>query len=274
MAEPRPLAGVESAARYRLRVARQRFFGQVGGARGRTAGGSFDFLDSRDYVAGDDVRHVDWRGFARTGQLRVRQFEADVAPHVDVVVDTSPSMASTRAKATALRALVAAFAVWAGQDGASWRCHRLGGDRLSAPEAPDFPIGDGPTAPALPVQPLRRGGVRVLLTDGLWPDSPRALLHTMLAGAAHGVCVQLLDPWELAPTVGEALTLVDCETGERLERRLDAALCAGYRERLQRLCDELRTVVVGGGGLHAVVAAAPLATMCEELVAAGVLEPA
>lgn len=266
------------AARYRLRLHGQRFRGALGAQRARHAGGALEFLDFRDYVPGDDVRHVDWHGYARSEQLRVRQFEAEVSPRVDVVVDTSPSMGVTAEKLEATQALARAFVAWARHDGAPGRLVALGGDAIDDGElavalSPAAVAVPGAAAPAPPRVTLRSGGVRVLVTDALWPESPRALLQRLAAGASHFVCVQLLDPWELLPRADEALTLVDCETGQRLERRLDAAALAGYRERLQRLHDELRAIVLGAGGVFAQLAAAPLATMCErDLLAAGVLE--
>ena len=50
---------------------------------------------------------------------------------------------------------------------------------------------------------------------------------------------------------------------------------AAYRGPLQRLLDELRLLVIGHGGDHAVVRADILASMCaRDLLPAGVLEPA
>ncbi len=259
------------ASRYRLHLDRRRFRGHLGGQRGRGAGASQEFLDFRDYTPGDDVRHIDWQGFARSEQLRVRLFEAEVAPHVDLVVDTSPSMVVTPRKAAAAHSLWLALRQWAHSDGARLRTLTLGGEQ--ADEEPAW--GSGPVAPAVPMAPLRRDGLRVLLTDGLWRESPTALLHTLAAGAAHFVCVQLLDPWELAPTIGDVVTLFDCETGERHERRLDRRTVAAYQERLQRLCDEVRTTVLATGGIYVRTVADSLATMCErDLVPASVLEPA
>lgn len=42
----------------------------------------------RDYVPGDDRRHVHWRTTARTGKLMVRQFEETRRSHVVVALDT------------------------------------------------------------------------------------------------------------------------------------------------------------------------------------------
>ena len=40
-------------------------------------GASIDFAEHRGYVAGDDIRRVDWRLFARTDRFYVKQYEAD-----------------------------------------------------------------------------------------------------------------------------------------------------------------------------------------------------
>lgn len=41
----------------------------------------------REYVRGDDLRHVHWRSSARTGQLHVRQYHDTRRSHVVVIVD-------------------------------------------------------------------------------------------------------------------------------------------------------------------------------------------
>jgi uncharacterized protein (DUF58 family) len=49
------------------------------------------FHTLRDYVAGDDRRHVHWKTTARTGQLMVRQFVDTRRSHLSVVLSGSPS---------------------------------------------------------------------------------------------------------------------------------------------------------------------------------------
>lgn len=55
-------------------------------------GASVDFAEHRGYVAGDDIRRVDWRVFARTDKYYIKEFEADSNANFTVLLDTSKSM--------------------------------------------------------------------------------------------------------------------------------------------------------------------------------------
>ncbi|MEL0097408.1 MAG: DUF58 domain-containing protein [Planctomycetaceae bacterium] len=55
-------------------------------------GQSVEFLQHREYVAGDDLRHVDWKVWARQDRLYVKQFEEDTNLRCTMVVDVSKSM--------------------------------------------------------------------------------------------------------------------------------------------------------------------------------------
>ena len=56
-------------------------------------GASIDFAEHRGYVAGDDIRRVDWRLYARTDKYYVKQYEADTNTNVSILLDVSKSMA-------------------------------------------------------------------------------------------------------------------------------------------------------------------------------------
>jgi uncharacterized protein (DUF58 family) len=59
----------------------------------RRAGAGLQHLDHRDYVPGDEVRHIDWRQTARRRRPIVRQFEAETTGDWFVLLDASSSMA-------------------------------------------------------------------------------------------------------------------------------------------------------------------------------------
>jgi uncharacterized protein (DUF58 family) len=55
-------------------------------------GASIDFAEHRGYVAGDDIRRVDWKLYARTDRYYVKQYEADTNTNFAVLLDVSKSM--------------------------------------------------------------------------------------------------------------------------------------------------------------------------------------
>lgn len=76
-----PLLAGTAAMHYGARAARER------------AGAGLEFLDNRPYVAGDDVRRIDWRQSARSRELVLRRYRDENASDWMLCVDRSASMA-------------------------------------------------------------------------------------------------------------------------------------------------------------------------------------
>lgn len=55
-------------------------------------GQSIEFLQHRQYVPGDDLRHVDWKVWARQDRLYVKQYVEDTNLRCTLIVDVSASM--------------------------------------------------------------------------------------------------------------------------------------------------------------------------------------
>jgi uncharacterized protein (DUF58 family) len=53
---------------------------------------SVEFAQHRQYVAGDDIRHVDWKVFAKTDKIYLKQYQEETNLHLICVVDASESM--------------------------------------------------------------------------------------------------------------------------------------------------------------------------------------
>ena len=73
-----------------------------------------DFLDYQSYAAGEDVRHVDWAVYARTGELFVRRYEDERSGRLVVLVDASGSMAVPHGQKWSKAFDVARALCWAG----------------------------------------------------------------------------------------------------------------------------------------------------------------
>ncbi|MFA6930329.1 MAG: DUF58 domain-containing protein [Lentisphaeria bacterium] len=65
----------------------------AGAHRSPLKGFSVEFADHRQYVAGDDLRTLDWRVFGRNERLYIRQYEEETSLRVHLLVDASRSMA-------------------------------------------------------------------------------------------------------------------------------------------------------------------------------------
>jgi len=87
------------AEKYDLRLPERQQTMLMGELSGKRTGSSIEYQDRKDYVPGDDVRHIDWRAYARNDKLTIKLYREEICPTVDIIVDTSLSMAVTDAKA-------------------------------------------------------------------------------------------------------------------------------------------------------------------------------
>lgn len=87
--------------RYRLHS----YTTRLGNHRSKLRGRGMDFTEARNYQAGDEVRHMEWRVTARTGRPHVKVYQEEKERPVVILTDFSPSMYfGTR---TAFKSLVA-----------------------------------------------------------------------------------------------------------------------------------------------------------------------
>src|SRR5438132_9759941 len=74
-------------------VSRKIFTGAIKGERrSKRKGQSVEFADYRNYVKGDDLRHLDWNLYARLDRLFIRLFQEEEDLHFYVLIDNSLSM--------------------------------------------------------------------------------------------------------------------------------------------------------------------------------------
>jgi len=66
-------------------------------------GFSTDFAEHRQYMPGDDVRHLDWKLLARTDRLYIKKYQGDTNARIHVLVDSSASMGYGSGEVTKLQ---------------------------------------------------------------------------------------------------------------------------------------------------------------------------
>src|ERR1043165_3351511 len=88
--EPRTLARISSLdLRARLIVEGL----MTGMHRSPYQGISVEFAQHRPYVPGDDIRHVDWKVYAKSDKVYLKQYLEETNLHLICIVDASESMA-------------------------------------------------------------------------------------------------------------------------------------------------------------------------------------
>ncbi|HZX06353.1 DUF58 domain-containing protein, partial [Kribbella sp.] len=78
--------------------------------------GSIDLRRLREYVPGDEVRHVHWKASARAGRLMVREYVDPDQPRLQVLLDTRTSVLTADQFDTAV-SVAASILVVAAQSG-------------------------------------------------------------------------------------------------------------------------------------------------------------
>jgi len=56
-------------------------------------GQSVEFLQHRQYTSGDEIRHIDWKVYARQDRLHIKQYEEETNLRLHLLLDRSGSMA-------------------------------------------------------------------------------------------------------------------------------------------------------------------------------------
>ncbi len=259
-----------AASALRLSLPRGPHRGKVGEVRAASAGASMEIHDFRQYAPGDDLRQLDWNAVARTGEwvLRVRQEE--VSPRVEVVLDASRSMAVTARKAARARELALLCMRVAARQGLEPVLVIAGarGERVThegagpSLRACGFDGQDALAESLRRAPPLRRCGLRLVVSDGLF-EADLGRLCERLAREASGLqFLQLLDPEDLAPLGGHGARLVDAESGQALERILSNDVLRAYGRRLDAHQALLRAAVARvHGALHTASAALEVADL-------------
>lgn len=75
-------------------IARQLVEGvMMGRHRSPFKGASVEFVEHRDYYPGDDIRHINWRAYGKTGRYYVKEFEDETNLRAYLLIDASGSMA-------------------------------------------------------------------------------------------------------------------------------------------------------------------------------------
>ncbi len=241
-----------------------------GERRSRARGQSVEFADYRNYVAGDDLRYLDWNLYGRLDRLFLKLYEEERELPVRIFLDASESMTFgepvkfdfARQVAAAVgyvalcgfdRVSVVPFPHRAGEALARGALRTVRG-RKSALTFFQHLQQLTASGPASLNEALRRGaiearqaGLALVLSDFLDPAGYEAGLTALVARGFQVDAVHVLAPEELSPTTFGDLRLVDAETGGQQEVTFGRYRLAAYRQTVSNYCQRLREFCAARG---------------------------
>lgn len=232
-------------------VTRKIFRGRLKGERrSRRKGQSVEFADFRNYVAGDDVRFIDWNLYARLDRLFLKLFLEEEDLHFSVLIDASASMDfGSPTKLAFARQLAAALGFVGLCRGDRVKVEVLGESRRrSAPVLRGrrdlwrlleylgnvAPGQNTPLADAVRDFCLRNKGqgILLLISDLLEKSGYESGLRLLAAQPLDVYVMHVLSREELAPDLHGDLKLVDCEDADEAEISVSRPLLDRYQQTL------------------------------------------
>jgi uncharacterized protein (DUF58 family) len=232
-------------------VSRKIFLGRLKGERrSKRKGQSVEFADYRNYVIGDDLRHLDWNLFGRLDKLFIRLFMEEEDLHFYLLVDNSLSMGfGTPTKLHYARQVAAALGfiglvnldrvvVEAFNDRLTQSMPATRG-RRSLWRVLDFlqkiePAGPSDLCRALRTFSLKCSGkgVVVVLSDFMDKGGYEDALRYLVARQLDIYAIQILAQEEIEPELVGDLKLVDAEDDDVAEVTVSAPLLKRYKQNL------------------------------------------
>lgn len=255
------MKAVAAIARLPLQAGRWR--GAAGSVLGSGTGSSLDFQDHRQYLPGDDPRHINWQAYGRTGHYTMKLYREEVTPRIDLVFDVSGSMFLHERKERRVWELFYFCLESALRIGGHVRVVLLGRTSTEVPTelpvqqvvADAWPVTVGqarediqpsrahtqPTAvePALLAEqldrvPFRAGSLRVLVSDLLDPSPPERAVATLVTGGSRGLVLAVFSSEESDPDWSGNIDFEDAERHTHQRQRIEADLLSRYRQAYQR----------------------------------------
>ena len=227
-----------------------------------------EFADHRNYVPGDDFRALDWRLYARTEKLLVRLFEEKEDLAIYFLVDCSGSMHfNNDAKLNYAKRMAAAlgFVGLCNQDRVSFLSFNSNvTDRLPlmSGRGQIYKIfqflekieSGGNTSLEDAFKSFsgqnKRRGVAVVLSDFYNPEGYEKALNFLHYQQFETYVVHIMDETEFDPGVHGDVSLVDSETGERLDLTMTPRLLSKYKAAFDALCLKMESYCVSRNMLY------------------------
>ncbi len=240
-------------------VSRKIFRGRMKGERrSKRKGQSVEFADFRNYVAGDDLRFIDWNLFARMDRLYLKLFLEEEDLHFYAIIDDSLSMDFGDPTKFFVAKQIAASLAYIGL----CRGDRVSVSSLSTSSYPLVIRGkssshrlighlegmNASSTAATMEESIKKfcikntgKGIVVVISDLMSKTGYETAMRMLVAREMDIFVIHVLSPEELSPTLQGDLKLIDCEDNDRREVSVSASLLARYQQTLSAFIEQARS---------------------------------
>lgn len=236
--------------RFTFQVKKRMSNAYAGNRRSIKSGKGLDTVGYREYHRGDELRSVDWKVYARTEKLYVRQFEEEKSLTTHILLDASKSMdygSANISKFEYATMLAAGFAYLVTRDNDRFAISTFSqevditkprrGKRhlLQTIERLEQVQLEGKTAidhiTAQYAKAISSRSLIIIISDLL--DDPTSIESAIYRFADHElVLIQVLDPTEHQLTLQGHSRLVDVETGVKVDTYISEEFKNEYQKKL------------------------------------------
>jgi uncharacterized protein (DUF58 family) len=239
-----------------------------GERRSKRRGQSVEFADFRPYVAGDDLRFVDWNIYGRLEQLFLKLYLEEQDLTVHIVADGSASMSMGEpSKELFIKKLAAALGyvslvnnnrvtISFFDDGIKGQLANMRG-RNYLHQMAEFLLTtecDGFSDFDSACRQLAAGrigsGVMIVLSDFLFKEGYDSGLRRLIGRNYDLYAIQVLSKQELSPELSGDLKLIDVEDTDVAEITVSAALTKYYKKNVAAYCNELKGFCTRRGAVY------------------------
>jgi uncharacterized protein (DUF58 family) len=239
-----------------------------GERRSKRRGQSVEFADHRPYVAGDDLRFVDWNVYGRLEQLFLKLFLEEQDLTVHIVADASASMSfGEPSKELFIKKLTAALGYVSLVNNNRVTISFIANDitvqlanmrgRSYLDQMAECLLNtdcDGLSNFDDACRQLVAGrigsGVMIVLSDFLFKEGYDSGFRRLIGRQYDLYAIQVLCPQEVSPDLSGELKLIDIEDADAAEITVSAALSKYYKRNLTAYCNELKDFCTSRGAVY------------------------
>lgn len=272
----------DKLSRLRLSMGQRTSMNLTGNRKSMQKGTSMEFSDFREYMAGDDIRRIDWNAYGRLDRLYVKEYMEEKEAVVSILIDTSASMDYGTKKKGELACTLAAALAYLGLNNMDrvlvydmknmQQPFMAGGGKRALPRLVEWLSQctfDGTTDISAAVRqlPAKGTGITVIISDFLQEEfvqdgaeatasAVTKLLRFLAYRRQKSVLLHVLAGEELSVNLSGNLigtkNFIDMEDESTLRLTVDAASIRVYEKALGEFLGQLERACAKNGAFYAV----------------------